>query len=889
MSPNSRDAFVGRERELAALGDALDEARLGRGGAVLVVGDGGVGKTELVRERSARSESVLFVWGRCAGEHAGNPFQPWLEVLTTLRETSAARDELDLLLVELQTSHEQRENERLDPETARFLMLQRLSRALQREAEARAVAIVLDDLHLADLASASFAAQLVDTPYATRVLLIGVHRELAPDADPALASSLQRIARSKRRIELGALSTAEIAHFAELVAKAAPSRSEVDTLQRRSGGNLVFLRELLRSEAGADAEQRVPRTLAHLIDARLQTLPSEDRELVELAAVIGRETPLLLLARAAGIHRRDARKRIDRAAELGILAPLPSDGSRLEFSHELVREAIYANLSLVLRASLHGAVARALETLHAGSAEPPWTVLAHHHGESDSLDGAVRAGACAEAAARRAFALLAFEDASNHFGAALHWLEFGPPIAAAREAQLLLELGRAHLHAGDPSRAACELAQASLVARAGDAIEPLARATVELAAIQPGITGAPLGERIALFEEVLLQLPPAHAALQAELQIALAGDLAAADPQRARTTSDAAIAKARQLRDGGLLLRAVSSRAQLLLYPNDARERESFAREEAVLARSRRDRGAEVFAHQHVFANALARGDRAAVDEAANACERAAAALGHPMHRGHAAAALAARSLWLGDLLLAEQLSDEAARSLADHRSRELAFLVATSQRFVLRRFQGRLAELEPQLEASLREYPDRLALQCALSLLYVSTGRDDAARASLAVVVERCSDGRQLRLPADLCRSTNVAMLAETCGYLRDAETAAALELELEIAGDGNVCLGSLVCVGSVQRYRGLVAHARGDDDQAISFLEDAIEWEKHVGARPLEAYAVLDCARVALARGEPGDDERVRTQAARALQLAAEMSMPTILAAARELAYAR
>lgn len=243
VSPISREDFVGRERELAALGDALDEARLGRGGAVLVVGAGGVGKTALVQERSARSDSVLFVWGHCARELAGRPFQPWLEVLTTLRETSTAREELDQLLVKLQTSHEQRANERLDPETARFLILQRLSRALQHEAESRAVAIVLDDLHLADLASASFAAQLVDTPYATRVLLIGVHRELAPDADPALAASLQRIARSKRRIELGALSVDEIAHYAELVAKETPTRSQVDTLQRRSGGNLVFLRE----------------------------------------------------------------------------------------------------------------------------------------------------------------------------------------------------------------------------------------------------------------------------------------------------------------------------------------------------------------------------------------------------------------------------------------------------------------------------------------------------------------------------------------------------------------------------------------------------------------------------------------------------------------------
>jgi hypothetical protein len=397
-------------------------------------------------------------------------------------------------------------------------------------------------------------------------------------------------------------------------------------------------------------------------------------------------------------------------------------------------------------------------------------------------------------------------------------------------------------------------------------------------------------ERISLLEEVLLQLPQSHASLRVELQIALAGDLCAVDPTRARATSDAAIAAARRLRDPGLLLRAVSSRAQLLLYPNDARERESFAREEVALARSTRDRGAEVFAHHHMFANALARGDRAAVDDAADACERAAGVLDHPMHRGYAAAALAARALWHGDLLLAEALSDEAARTLADHhRSRELEFLVTTSQRFVLRRFQGRLAELEPHIEAAYRAHPERLALRCTLAFLYASTGRKEEARFALASVVERFGDGRQLRLPAEIGRSTNVALLAETCAWLGDAETAAQLELELEIAGDGNLCLGALVCVGSVQRYRGLAAHARGEHDEAIAFLEDAIEWEKHAGARPLEALAVLDCARVALARNEPGDDELVRVHAARALQIAAGLNMPTILAEARELAYAR
>ena len=892
--PARSPLFVGRERELVFLADALDEARLGRGGGVLMTGERGVGKSELVLELTARSGSVLFLSGRCDAERSGQPYQPWLDVLDALRESSSEPEELDALRRDLRTPHEQRSADPIDPETARFLLLQRLGRTLQREAEERPLAFVLDDLHLADLASLHFAAQLVDTPYATRVLLIGAHRELGPDADPGLIACLQRIAPSKRRIELGPLSFEEVARYAELASKEPPSRAQAETLHRRSAGNPLFLRELLRSESGADEEQRVPRTLAHLIDARVNLLAAADRELVELAAVIGREAPLALLAQVCERDERELRAPLERAAALAVLAPLDDGGQSCAFPHELIRDAIYENLPLARRASLHGAVAKALGALHAKSDAPPWALLARHHGESDAASGAVRAGACAESAGHRAVSLLAFEDAAGHFGAALHWLEFGPPIAPAREAELLIELGRAHLLGGEPTRAANDLAQAARIAREGEAFVPLARATVALAAIRAAnpeseaFASTPR-ERIAQIEEALLQLPNSHASLRVELQIALAADLCAVDPPRARATSDAAIASARKQKDPSLALRAVSSRAQLLLYPNDPRERETFAREEVALARAAREPGLEVFAHRHVFASALARGDRAAVDEAAGACERAAAALGHPLHRGHAAAALAARALWQGDLLLAEQFCDDAARALADHRARELAFQVATAQRFFLRRFQGRLPELEPQLEATLRARPDLLQLQCTFALLYASTGRHEEARFALAAVVERCGDGRQLRLPADSTRSMNVALLAETCALLGDAKTAAALELELEIAGDGNVCLGALVCLGSVQRYRGLVAAARGEHDEAIAFLEDAVEWERHAGARPLEALTVLDCARVALARGEPGDDERVRDHAARALQIAAGLGMPTILADARELAYSR
>src|SRR5215470_5125442 len=87
----SRHVFVGRVRELDALGDALAAARAGTGRVVLLVGDPGIGKTGLAEEfaRRAREAGVEVLAGRCFEGPGAPPFWPWVQVV---RAYADARD-----------------------------------------------------------------------------------------------------------------------------------------------------------------------------------------------------------------------------------------------------------------------------------------------------------------------------------------------------------------------------------------------------------------------------------------------------------------------------------------------------------------------------------------------------------------------------------------------------------------------------------------------------------------------------------------------------------------------------------------------------------------------------------------------------------------------------
>jgi len=149
--------FVGRDHELRVLDALLDAALAGEGNVALVSGEPGVGKTRLVEELTRRAEARGFVvaWGR-SWEGDGTPaYYPWLQVLRRLRGSfgplfdgaCAESPELAVLLDEVRGAA------RGDPAEGRFRFFDAVSELVRRAAEQRPIAIVLDDLHAADVST----------------------------------------------------------------------------------------------------------------------------------------------------------------------------------------------------------------------------------------------------------------------------------------------------------------------------------------------------------------------------------------------------------------------------------------------------------------------------------------------------------------------------------------------------------------------------------------------------------------------------------------------------------------------------------------------------------------------------------------------------------------
>src|SRR5262245_53043198 len=182
----ARPPFVGRERALGALREALELAAAGRGNLLLVNGEPGIGKTRLAEELASQAGTAGFqaVWARC-WEGAGAPaFWPWIQVVrayASAKEPAALRSELGAtggevarLVPEIaELSHDRPAPPDVGPEEARFRLFDNLAAFLRRAARSAPLLVVLDDLHWADEASLQLLGFLAGDLHDSRIAVLG--------------------------------------------------------------------------------------------------------------------------------------------------------------------------------------------------------------------------------------------------------------------------------------------------------------------------------------------------------------------------------------------------------------------------------------------------------------------------------------------------------------------------------------------------------------------------------------------------------------------------------------------------------------------------------------------------------------------------------------------
>ncbi|MEO7435963.1 MAG: AAA family ATPase, partial [Candidatus Binatia bacterium] len=355
-----RRPFVGRRRELDLL-----RGHLGSGGLVIVTGDPGIGKTRLAEEFSAHAEEhgAVIRWGRCWEGDGAPAFWPWIQILRDEARSAPASGlaAIEQALAELEgRAHEVGHPAALDPGPSRFRLFDALTNVLVRAAHDQPRVLVLEDLHWADLPSLRLLQFLVRHARSAPLLALVTYRDVEIDKAHPLGHALRDLARHGEPISLTGLDAEDVECYVAAALGDSRARALAARLHRETEGHPFFLVELVRLLEGSSAAALagIPDGIRELIARRLRQRTLACHDLLEIAAVVGRDFTLPVLRRVSALADRDVLTLVGEALDARLI--VGADGETYRFSHALVREALYADLPLARRLTLHRAIGEAI-------------------------------------------------------------------------------------------------------------------------------------------------------------------------------------------------------------------------------------------------------------------------------------------------------------------------------------------------------------------------------------------------------------------------------------------------------------------------------------------------------------------------------------------------
>ena len=467
--------MVGRERETAELVAGLEQALAGHGTVVLLAGEPGIGKTSLARTLSDEAEArgAKTAWGVGWSGGAAPAYWPWVQVVRALtREPTDERNLLSELgpkaqwLAEIvpeltdELSSPPDETATTTADEGRFHAYDAVAELLRLAAQQAPLVVVLDDLHWADEASlqtlAFVARSLQDVP----VLLLGTYRETEMSHDEQGASLPVELLGWSRRIPLRGLETAGVRSLVENLSDANAPDHLVEHLHAVTGGNPLFVGELvtllgaedrLGSDLARSGSLPLPDGVREAIAQRLGPLPTQAVETLGVASVIGNRFSVTTLSKAADRPREELLTLLEAAGQIGLVHAVPESAEQYAFSHALVQATLYEGLNPSRRIALHRDVGETFEELAGDRIDTRLNELAHHFLEAAPLSGPDKGVAYARRAGDRALRQFAYDDAAGLYKRALEALE---GAGGHGSLALLQALGEAQTRAGDPSRRA---------------------------------------------------------------------------------------------------------------------------------------------------------------------------------------------------------------------------------------------------------------------------------------------------------------------------------------------------------------------------------------------------------------------------------------------------
>ncbi|MCP2266065.1 BTAD domain-containing putative transcriptional regulator [Promicromonospora thailandica] len=425
--------IVGRSGEISVLRQVMEPVFAGSSALVLVEGEPGVGKTRLLTEVSGEAErrGALTVWGECLDGAGAPTMWPWTQALGAILDALPPDERQESLAGDLgqlmQPHGDLLAGDIIPDSNAQFRLFEHVVSVVATAASHGPLVVVIDDLQWADSTSMRLLSHLA-TRLPAGTAVVGALRESQPESDSELARMLAVVSRAagQRRVHLGPLRPQDVAELVDRETGQRPGPDVALAIHGRTGGNAFFVRELSRllAEIGdltteSVAAAGVPSSVLDVVRGRMATLDDDARSLLQLAALVGRDVEVTLLAAAAGLDVAACHDRLEPLEAQGLVEPVPDDPFTVRFTHDLVRESVVGTISQLHAGRLHLRLADALERTSAES-EPIAERLAHHLWAAGPLAEPTRTAGALVEAGRCAAGKSAFETAAQHLRAAAH-------------------------------------------------------------------------------------------------------------------------------------------------------------------------------------------------------------------------------------------------------------------------------------------------------------------------------------------------------------------------------------------------------------------------------------------------------------------------------------
>ena len=431
--------FVGRDREIELLSSRLDSAMRGRGQIVGISGEAGIGKSRLIYEfrESLVGKGVTCLEGQCHSHGTTVPYLPILDVIraacgieegdapavmadkarTTLLEAGMDLVEtapyvLHLLDIEQDAGR----FAALTPDVTKARVFETLRQLTIRKSRQAPLVILVEDLHWIDGTSEEYLASLAEMLPGARVLMVCTHR------GGYRPSWIEKSYATQ--VALQPLAPEESLHIVKSVLGADQSADALyELIVAKAEGNPFFVEELartVREQIGGATQMTVPDTIEEVLGGRIDRLAAEERRLLEVAAVVGKDVPLAVVQAVAGLPEDTLRRTFERLTHAEFLYETsPGPETEYTFKHTLTHEVAYGRLLPELRRTLHARIVEAIERLYPMRLADQVERLAHH-----AFEGGVwaKAHAYLHQAGRKAFTRCAHQEAAACFDRALQAL-----------------------------------------------------------------------------------------------------------------------------------------------------------------------------------------------------------------------------------------------------------------------------------------------------------------------------------------------------------------------------------------------------------------------------------------------------------------------------------